>query len=262
MSDVVSNGTAEFLGSNVEFDSDKLYGKTGTSNDNRDYWFTGSTPGITISSWIGYDNFYRHSYNLEESDSNANLRLVARFLNNIYKNDPDLLKLNEQKSKPNSVKEYSVLANTGTLPGVLKNNSANFTVRGRTVTSLYAQGGPKELTDNFGIGGYASDYRLFWSNYLGQYNGYGVISRATKDMSYDTSDPKVYFSYYEQPRIKYPQKRYNSYQTPNNSLYNQNNNQNQFNNRSYNNSLNQTQQNNSQTSSFDNDSDDDSENDQ
>lgn len=207
MAEVVQNGTADSLGSNVEFDSDKLYGKTGTSNDNRDYWFTGSTPGITISSWIGYDNLGGRAYNLDEDESKSNLRLVARYLNNIYQNEPNLLKLNEQKSKPNSVKEYSVLANTGTMPGVLKTNITSFSVKGRTVTSLFAQGGPKELVDNFGIGGYASDYRLFWSNYLGQYNGYGVISRATKDMKYDTSQPKVFFSYYETPRINYRPKK-------------------------------------------------------
>src|SRR5699024_66534 len=31
-------------------------GKTGTSQDNKDFWFTASTPNITISSWIGYDD--------------------------------------------------------------------------------------------------------------------------------------------------------------------------------------------------------------
>ncbi|BDR56792.1 transglycosylase domain-containing protein [Xylocopilactobacillus apis] len=227
MQEVVQNGTATLLGSNLEFDSDKLYGKTGTSNDNRDYWFTGSTPGITISSWIGYDNRSGNSYNLQMSDSDSNLRYVARILNRIYENNPDFLKLNEQKSKPKSVKEYNVLLKTGTLPGTINTNSSSFTMRGQTVESLYAKGEPKEISVNFGIGGYASDYRLFWANYFGQYNGYGIVSSAFKGMEYDTSNPKEYFSYYEAPRNSSSNNYYNSVNN-NQGYYNQSGNENYY----------------------------------
>lgn len=221
LGEVVKDGTATYLGNNLEFDSGKLYGKTGTSNDNRDYWFTGSTPGITVSSWIGYDNLYGHSYNLSQTDTNSNLRLVARILNNIYEQQPDILKLNENKAKPNNVKEYTVLKSTGTFPGSLNTGSNSLTIRGNLVTNLYAQGSPKNLTPNFGVGGYASDYRLFWSNYFGQNNGYGQVSTVSYNMKYDTSNSDVYFSFYETPR---------GY-SPENSGYFEFNNQQQYGNR-------------------------------
>lgn len=227
LGDVVTEGTAEYLSNNLEFDANKLYGKTGTSNDNHDYWFTGSTPGITVSSWIGYDNLYGHSYNLSEADSKSNLRLVARVLNNIYEKEPSVLKLGENKNKPNNVKEYTVLKSTSTFPGTLNTGSSNLTIRGNQVTSLYAQGSPHNLTSDFGIGGYASDYRLFWSNYFGQRNGYGIVSRVTKNMTYDNSNPTVYFTYYEPPRPQYTQAvEYNNYyqQTYNNDSSNNFNN--------------------------------------
>ena len=31
-------------------------GKTGTTNDNTDAWFTGFTPDLVASVWIGFDN--------------------------------------------------------------------------------------------------------------------------------------------------------------------------------------------------------------
>lgn len=50
LKNVVASGTAESLNYQLRFNTDNLIGKTGTSNDFRDIWFIGSTPGITIAS--------------------------------------------------------------------------------------------------------------------------------------------------------------------------------------------------------------------
>ncbi|WP_099468962.1 transglycosylase domain-containing protein [Konateibacter massiliensis] len=50
---VLTRGTAKSSGwsGNIE-----AAGKTGTTNDNKDGWFSGVTPYYTISVWVGYDN--------------------------------------------------------------------------------------------------------------------------------------------------------------------------------------------------------------
>ncbi|MGM7587570.1 hypothetical protein ACSUEI_26675, partial [Serratia marcescens] len=34
-------------------------GKTGTTNESRDAWFSGYTPNLVATSWIGFDNHQR-----------------------------------------------------------------------------------------------------------------------------------------------------------------------------------------------------------
>ena len=52
MKDVVTSGT----GKAVRFDNMEIAGKTGTTSDNKDVWFAGSTPYYTATCWTGYDN--------------------------------------------------------------------------------------------------------------------------------------------------------------------------------------------------------------
>lgn len=49
---------------------DDLYGKSGTTNDSRDAWFSGFGPGIVATSWVGFDDFNR---DLGHSSYNNNL---------------------------------------------------------------------------------------------------------------------------------------------------------------------------------------------
>ncbi|WP_432454733.1 MULTISPECIES: penicillin-binding protein 1A [unclassified Agarivorans] len=47
-----------------------IAGKTGTTNDAKDAWFSGFGPGLVVTSWIGFDDFNRE---LGEASYNANL---------------------------------------------------------------------------------------------------------------------------------------------------------------------------------------------
>ena len=58
----------------------KIYGKTGTSDDNKDLWFIGSLDNLTTGIWIGYDD------NKESELSSGNAAyLWKKFIAEIYK---------------------------------------------------------------------------------------------------------------------------------------------------------------------------------
>ena len=52
MEDVVTKGT----GASVNFGTQKIAGKTGTTTGENDVWFAGYTPYYTCTTWAGYDN--------------------------------------------------------------------------------------------------------------------------------------------------------------------------------------------------------------
>lgn len=54
--DVITDGTGRSINNYLNFSADWA-GKTGTSEANRDIWFIASTPTVTLSSWMGYDNY-------------------------------------------------------------------------------------------------------------------------------------------------------------------------------------------------------------
>ena len=58
----------------------KIYGKTGTSDGNKDLWFIGSIDNLTTGIWIGYDN------NKESELSSGNAAyLWKKFIGEIYR---------------------------------------------------------------------------------------------------------------------------------------------------------------------------------
>ena len=58
----------------------KIYGKTGTSDGNKDLWFIGSIDNLTTGVWIGYDD------NKESELSSGNAAyLWKKFISEIYK---------------------------------------------------------------------------------------------------------------------------------------------------------------------------------
>jgi 1A family penicillin-binding protein len=53
MKDVVREGTARLVGQH--FPGKPIAGKTGTTNEDKDAWFIGYTPSVTLGIWVGYD---------------------------------------------------------------------------------------------------------------------------------------------------------------------------------------------------------------
>lgn len=59
--EVVNGGTASFIGSRIK--GYNFAGKTGTTTKDKDQWFIGYTPEITLGVWGGYDYNFRMSHN-------------------------------------------------------------------------------------------------------------------------------------------------------------------------------------------------------
>lgn len=111
MVDVVTSGT----GSAVNFGGMSIAGKTGTTSDYNDVWFSGFTPYYTCSVWTGYDNSYGSSFklrrgaerNLAKTLWKAVMSRVHEGLNNIPFN------------KPTDIVTETVCAKSGKLPNEL-----------------------------------------------------------------------------------------------------------------------------------------------
>ena len=63
MEDVVTVGT----GGSVNFGNMAIAGKTGTTSDYNDVWFSGYTPYYTATTWAGFDNNTKLSSSAEKN---------------------------------------------------------------------------------------------------------------------------------------------------------------------------------------------------
>ncbi len=84
------------------------YGKTGTSNDNKDKWFCGYTPHYVGAAWYGYDD------NRSVGSSNISATVWKKVMDKIHEKIPSNELVKEIK-KPDSVTAVSVCQLTGKL---------------------------------------------------------------------------------------------------------------------------------------------------
>lgn len=182
MRSVLTEGTATTVSANLAFSDRAVFGKTGTSNDFRDIWFIGSTPGVTMASWLGYDNNYGHTYNMSANASSVNEQYWAEQMNAIYKLIPKRLRLGQKMKRPSGVKSVMVNAQTGYPNGTVTYKGTPFTLSGNTIESLYNGSLPgRNIPTRFAIGGASADYALFYDHLLGISNGYGVVTVGNND---------------------------------------------------------------------------------
>jgi len=86
MVDVVTSGT----GGSVNFGKMAIAGKTGTTSDYKDVWFSGYTPYYTATTWTGYDNNVKMTTSAEKNLSKTMWKAVmAKIHENLeYKSFP------------------------------------------------------------------------------------------------------------------------------------------------------------------------------
>ncbi len=186
--DVITDGTARSINNYLNFNADWA-GKTGTSEANRDIWFIASTPTVTLSSWMGYDNYKgEHVFydpNNQGLPTGRNLNYWSQIANKIYSINPDILGTDQKHQQPEGIVEKSVLAETGTLAGTVSfANGLSVTLNGSTRTDLFkADALPKELSYYFSPGATDKDLEDFWDNYLAEATAKRNASAASANRS-------------------------------------------------------------------------------
>lgn len=189
-------GTSREVPNNLDFDIDML-SKSGTSNEYRDIWFVGSTPNISIGTWIGYDNqniSVDFDYGIHPSVRNR--RLWTSLMNSMYQTNPDLLGVGEEFYMPtDKLTTETIATQTGMQPGNVSmpdGDTTNFT--GSTTEALFdSENVPGTTEYDFAIQATDSELARFWARYNRSSSG-GSSSGGSSDSddSYssdeDTSD--------------------------------------------------------------------------
>lgn len=104
MTDVVTRGT----GASVNFGNMAIAGKTGTTSDYNDVWFSGYTPYYTATVWTGYDN----NTKLRRGDErNLAKKLWRMTMAKIHENLPG-----ESFQMPSGIVQATVCSRSGKLP--------------------------------------------------------------------------------------------------------------------------------------------------
>ena len=108
MVDVVTTGT----GASVRFDREMaIAGKTGTSTDTVDVWFSGFTPYYTCTVWAGYDNNVGMKTKGAENESNISKTLWRKVMSRVHENLPK-----EGFTTPQGIVRAQVCSQSGLLP--------------------------------------------------------------------------------------------------------------------------------------------------
>ncbi len=103
MVDVVEIGT----GRRVKFNDMNIAGKTGTSTDSKDVWFSGFTPYYTCTVWTGYDN----SLGMSKAEEAISKDLWRSVMERVHEDLP-----NESFPMPSDIVQVEVCSRSGKLP--------------------------------------------------------------------------------------------------------------------------------------------------
>ena len=107
MQDVVTSGT----GTAVNFGGMSIAGKTGTTSDYNDIWFSGYTPYYTCTTWTGYDNNTKLRKGEERSLAKKLWKAVMSQVHEGLEN--------KSFSQPADIVAQTVCAQSGKLPTAL-----------------------------------------------------------------------------------------------------------------------------------------------
>lgn len=124
MKDVLTKGT----GAAAYFDTTAVAGKTGTTEDSNDVWFSGYTPNYTATVWAGYDN----NTKLSKDEESLAMIIWKQIMSNI-----DANKKSSDFKKPDGLTTAVVCADSGLLAvdGYCDHAYTEYFVKGTAPTS-------------------------------------------------------------------------------------------------------------------------------
>ncbi|MGX7106607.1 transglycosylase domain-containing protein [Hutsoniella sourekii] len=168
--DTMTQGTGRTANEWLEVPGDWI-AKSGISENSKDIWMIGSTPTITIGSWIGYDSRYQdYSIDINDGYDRESVRSQtywAKIVNDIYRIRPDIFGSDQQFTPPSSVQKQTILEATGTLPGNITINGNQISITGPTREDWFKVTHPApSLHYDFMFNATDEDHARFWSEYL------------------------------------------------------------------------------------------------
>lgn len=167
--DTTTEGSGRTAGENLAVGGDWI-AKSGISEESKDIWFIGSTPAITIGSWIGYDSRYaEHTFDINDGFDREAVRSQtywARIVNDLYALRPEIFGAEQTFAQPESVQTQTILSNTGTLPGNVTVNNRQYNVSTPTSEDVFKTSHPAPaLNFNFMFGATDEDHQRFWTQF-------------------------------------------------------------------------------------------------
>lgn len=178
---------------NAQLPSGDWIGKTGTSDENVDSWLMVGTPAVTLGTWAGHDDNSPMS-NISGRHTHT---YVARLVNAIHQADPSILGLEQRFSLAPETISSTVLASTGMQGGTVTVNGRQIQLGGATTVSYWAKNGAPVTTNDFMVGGSASDRQQAWAAIVGSQtpssssstSGSGSSSSSASSSSSSTGNP-------------------------------------------------------------------------
>lgn len=178
--DATSTGAMASYRSQMDSDLD-WFMKTGTSENFKDLWANGSTPNVTLTSWIGYDNvtqtrdLYSQSENaVYGTPAQRSLRYWTTLGNRLNYNYPNTMGSGEEIDRPEGVHEETVVSETGTQTGSFDGPyGTSYTIpeSASSNTELFtAEMSPDEAHFDYAIGGKIDEYITFLEDYRDKSN--------------------------------------------------------------------------------------------
>ncbi|MEM9605126.1 MAG: penicillin-binding protein 1A [Pseudomonadota bacterium] len=131
LGDVVTRGTATLA--RRELGRGDLAGKTGTTNEQMDAWFTGYHPSVVATAWVGFDQV--QTLGAKETGGRAALPMWINFMREALDGVPE-----QAKEQPDSIVRVRIDRETGRLASAGGRDTVFELFRDETATQVAEQG--------------------------------------------------------------------------------------------------------------------------
>lgn len=106
---VITNGTGSTVRRSIKSQIE-MAGKTGTTSDNKDLWFVGYTPDVSLGVWIGYDQ-------PKKLTVHSRPQLIwSKIINEVMKAKPNVIVKDHKFERPANLIQMQVCSMSGKLP--------------------------------------------------------------------------------------------------------------------------------------------------
>lgn len=148
LGDVVKRGTATLA--KRELGRDDLAGKTGTTNEQMDAWFTGYHPSVVATAWVGFDQV--QTLGAKETGGRAALPMWINFMREALEGVPE-----KPAGQPDNIVRIRIDSETGRLANAGAKNTVFELFRDeQAVSEIVQRGAADQVSDDVQVEGVAA----------------------------------------------------------------------------------------------------------